>query len=70
MRRCLSICAILLTGCGRELSPALELLDLTPCPGWQGPCPTTEGQFARAAAAERAGRLCANEKLGAVASGR
>lgn len=64
MGRCLIICAMLLAGCGHE--PAWLLLDLTPCPGWAGPRPATEGQFARAAAAERAGRLCANAKLEAV----
>lgn len=62
MGRCLIICAMLLAGCGRE-PPPLALLDLTPCPGWTGARPQTEGQFARAAAAERAGRACANEKL-------
>ncbi|WP_232831619.1 hypothetical protein [Pseudogemmobacter bohemicus] len=39
------------------------MLDLAPCPGWMGAAPETEGQLARAASAERAGRLCANEKL-------
>lgn len=66
MGRCLTICAMLLAGCGPD--PAWQLLDLTPCPGWTGPRPQTEGQFARAAAAERAGRLCANEKLATAAS--
>ncbi|MFC3061260.1 hypothetical protein [Paenirhodobacter populi] len=42
------------------------MLDLRPCPGWSGNTPATESQFARAAAAEQAGRLCANAKLSAV----
>ena len=64
MRLCLIISLTLLGGCGHE--PALSLLDLEPCPGWEGLKPATESQFARAAAAERAGRLCANAKLQAV----
>ncbi|ATG47581.1 hypothetical protein CEW89_08340 [Celeribacter ethanolicus] len=55
---------MLLASCGRETP--LSLLDLEPCPGWQGVIPQNERQFARAAAAEKAGRLCANTKLGAV----
>lgn len=67
MRRCLIISAVLLTACGRDPAlPPVALLDLAPCPGWTGPRPATEGDFARAAAAERAGRLCANAKLAAV----
>lgn len=67
MRRCLIISAVLLTACGRDPAlPPVALLDLAPCPGWTGPRPTTEGDFARAAAAERAGRQCANAKLAAV----
>lgn len=67
MRRCLIISAMLLTACGPDpAAPPLALLDLAPCPGWTGPRPVTEGDFARAAAAERAGRLCANAKLGTV----
>lgn len=68
MRRCLIISALLLAACGREAvaPPPVALLDLAPCPGWTGPRPVTEGAFARAAAAERAGRLCANAKLDAV----
>lgn len=61
MRLCLIISLMLLGGCGHE--PALSLLDLEPCSGWEGERPVTESQFARAAAAERAGRLCANAKL-------
>lgn len=65
MRRLAIICLVLLAACGPE-APAIALLDLDPCPGWTGPRPGTEGQFARAAAAEKAGRLCANEKLETV----
>lgn len=67
MRACLIICAALLAGCGHD--PATVPPDLlAPCPGWQGPRPETEGAFARAAAAEKAGRICANTKLEAVAA--
>ncbi len=70
MRRCLIISALLLAACGREAvaPPPVALLDLRPCPGWTGPRPSTEGAFARAAAAERAGRLCANSKLASVSA--
>lgn len=67
MRNYLVICAGLLAACGPDPVPhPVSLLDLAPCSGWQGPRPDTEGQFARAAAAERTGRLCANNKLAAV----
>lgn len=67
MRRCLIISAVLLSACGPDpAAPPLALLDLAPCPGWTGPRPANEGDFARAAAAEKAGRLCANSKLEAV----
>ena len=66
MRRCLIICAMLLAGCGPK--PLIVPADLLkPCPGWQGPVPATERQLARAAAAEKAGRICANTKLAGVA---
>ncbi len=67
MRRYLIICAMALAGCGRD--PIIIPPDiLLPCPGWQGAAPATEGQLIRAAAAERAGRVCANTKLDAVAA--
>jgi hypothetical protein len=65
MRRCLIICAVVLAGCGRNMTVPSDLL--TPCPGWLGARPVTEGQLIRAALAERTGRQCANGKLGAVA---
>ncbi len=65
INRCLIICALLLAGCGRDPAP-VELLDLTPCDGWTGQAPATEGELIRAALAERTGRLCANTKLEAV----
>lgn len=67
MRLCLTICAMALAGCGPDPSiiPA-ELL--TPCPGWQGERPATEGQLIRAALAEKGGRECANSKLGSIAA--
>jgi hypothetical protein len=67
MRRYLIICAVGLAGCGPD--PATVPPDLlTPCPGWQGNAPATEGELIRAAAAEKAGRTCANTKLQAVAA--
>lgn len=66
MRHLMLICLMLLASCGREAPAELQLLDLRPCPGWSGKTPATESQFARAAAAEQAGRLCANAKLSAV----
>lgn len=66
MRACLIICAGLLAGCGREVAIVPPDL-LTPCAGWLGARPATEGEVMRAAAAEKAGRLCANGKLQAVA---
>lgn len=62
-------CLVLLAACGPE-PVALDLLDLTPCEGWTGPRPATESQFARAALAEKTGRICANTKLAAVAESR
>lgn len=62
MRLCLIICAALLSGCGRSVPPDL----LTPAPGWEGPTPATESQFARAGAAEKSGRLMCNRQLGAI----
>lgn len=65
---CLITCAALLSACGGSDEPiSLAPLDLEPCAGWVGPVPSNEGQFARAALAERTGRLCANSKLKAVA---
>jgi hypothetical protein len=58
---------MLLAGCGADRGPLIvppELLQ--PCPGWQGPPPSTERAFARAAAAELAGRVCANTKLAGI----
>lgn len=66
MRHCLIICLALLASCGPKnifAPPPLALLDLEPCPGWQGGRPQSESDFARAAAASEAGRLCANAKL-------
>ena len=65
MRLYLIICAALLAGCGPDpVSVPPDLL--TPAPGWTGPTPTTESQFARAGAAEKAGRLMCNGQLGAI----
>ena len=60
------ISLVLLSCCGRTEPPPIALLDIADCPGWAGPRPATERQFARAAGAELSGRLCANAKLAAV----
>lgn len=74
MRLCLIICAALLAACGRDpapevvyAAPPVEPSLLTPCSGWDGPTPQTEGQLADAMLAEKRGRVCANGKLQAVA---
>jgi hypothetical protein len=72
MRRCLIICALLLTGCGNEapaplgVSAPISADLLTPCAGWEGGTPQSEGQLIEAASAERAGRLRCNAKLAAI----
>lgn len=68
MRLCLIICGAVLAGCGPDPLPIIPPDMLTPCPGWQGRTPATEGELLRAGAAERSGRLCANGKLAAVAA--
>ena len=65
MRLCLIICAGVLASCGPK--PVVPADLLTPCPGWTGGTPATEGQLLRAALAERGGRLCNAGKLEAVA---
>lgn len=72
MPRCLSICALVLAACSRpveyiEVRPEVPAALLTPCPGWTGPPPVTEGDLLRALGAEVGGRLCANDRLAAVA---
>lgn len=64
MRRYLIICAMALAACGRDGVVPPDML--TPCGGWQGGTPKTEGELLRAGAAEKAGRICANTKLEAV----
>ncbi|SOB97645.1 hypothetical protein SAMN05877809_1028 [Rhodobacter sp. JA431] len=67
MRRLAITCALLLAACGPDpVPPPLAGLDLAPCAGWTGVRPKDEGDFARAAAAEKSGRLCANAKLVAL----
>lgn len=66
MRRCLIICAVALAACGRDAVIPAELL--TPCPGWTGRRPQTEGELIRAALAEKGGRECANGKLQSIAA--
>jgi len=67
MRLCLIILCGALAACGRDLVPIVPPDMLTPCPGWKGRTPATEGELIRAGAAERAGRECANLKLSGVA---
>lgn len=66
MRHCLIICALALAGCGPD--PVIPGDLLSPCDGWSGRRPETEGELIRAAAAEKGGRLCANGKLSAIAA--
>lgn len=67
MRACLTIFAAALAGCGADPLPVVPADMVTPCPGWTGRTPATEGELIRAAAAEQAGRTCANLKLAGVA---
>jgi hypothetical protein len=74
MRLCLLCLVSLLPGCmGRGSDPARPPppnvpADLvTPCAGYTGPVPTTEGQLSNALIAEAQGRGCANGKLTTVA---
>lgn len=41
---------------------------LTPCAGYQGRTPETEGQLIEVLVAERAGRICANGKIATIGS--
>ncbi len=73
MRLCLLCCSLLLTGCLRADPPRVVAPPppvpadlLTPCPGYAGPPPRTEGRLADALLAEVRGRRCANGKLEAV----
>ena len=74
MRLCLLCLVSLLPGCmGRGSEPArlptpnVPADLLTPCPGYAGPVPITEGQLSNALIAEAQGRGCANGKLATVA---
>lgn len=67
MRLCLIIWCAALAACGPDPAPLVPPDMLTPCPGWQGRTPATEGELIRAGAAEKAGRQCANLKLAGVA---
>ena len=74
MRLCLLCLVSLLSACmGRDrepprLPPPNEPADLvTPCAGYTGPVPKTEGQLSNALIAEAQGRGCANGKLATVA---
>jgi hypothetical protein len=72
MRRLVLCLTLLLTACGAAetrlvIVPHNVPADLlSPCLGWQGPRPSSEGQWVKAAIAEVAGRRCANSKLSAV----
>lgn len=67
MRLCLTICLVLLAGCGREAAPLHIPADLLqPAPGWLGQAPRTEGQLIDAVVAEKRGRERANAQLEAI----
>lgn len=73
MRRLVLSCVMLLTACSEnpdvQVKPLPVQLDdelLVPCNGHTGPVPTTEIEFVKATAAEKAGRLCNANKLEAV----
>jgi|GEM_PF-6080038 len=65
------IFVVLLASCGRN-EPATHTQTYIPAdllttePGWRGPRPRTDGEFAEAAAAEKTGRERANAKLVAI----
>jgi len=72
MRLCLIFCAVALAACSRpveyiEVRPTVPADLLTPCEGWAGGPPTTEGDVLRIIAAEASGLACANGKLASVA---
>ncbi len=74
MRLCLLGLVSLLSACvGRGSDPARSAPPnvpadlLTPCAGYTGPVPTTEGQLSNALIAEAQGRSCANGQLATVA---
>lgn len=73
MRLCLLCSALLLSACSDAeraevviSGPPVPADLLSPCAGYSGPVPTTEGMFSDAIIAESRGRLCANRKLGAI----
>lgn len=74
MHRLAITCAALLAACGPDRPPVVvapQPVDpglLQPCPGWQGPTPSTEGQLIDAVAAERRGRLRCNDQLASIES--
>ena len=64
---------MLLTACSElpdpDVRPTEVQVDpelLEPCDGYTGPTPQTELEFAKAAAAEKAGRVCNANKIEAV----
>lgn len=70
MRLCLIFSMVVLASCGRDSTTFVRThvpADLLqPEPGWTGPRPQSEVDFALAAEAEKAGRKRANAKLEAV----
>ncbi|WP_126975561.1 hypothetical protein [Frigidibacter oleivorans] len=69
MRRLILACCLLPAACGPDpaAGPVAVPADmLTPCSGWTGPAPVTQGALLRAALAEKAGRLCANDKIASI----
>lgn len=72
MRRCLLICALLLSACGEKdkvVVTATKIPDdlLRQERGWTGPVPATETQFLAALFATERARISLNAKLGAIA---
>lgn len=71
MRHCLITCLMLLAACGPDARPILAPPPISADlliqqPGWTGPTPRLDGQFALAAAAEKHGREMCNGQLGTI----
>jgi len=66
MRHLILACCLLLAACGPDPATVIPPDMLTPCAGWTGPTPATQGELLRAGLAERTGRLCANDKLASI----
>ena len=72
MRLCLLILPMPLAGCFQG-NPAMThfvvpRVDLVPCPGWSGPTPSTQRQFADATAATLHAKDCDERKMTTAAA--